>query len=141
MNILYRALRPKEIAAGGILIPKCNDSFVAPLRVPFPSGDCVGMNTKHAVRDQQLDGKLPTRGVSTTTSKEIAFEKYGKKHGIIAVIDRGKLKSYGIREYVVKAILQPEFITYPEDEEIILVQEQDGSFPKEIIMELIDIYA
>ena len=141
MDILYRALRLEEINAGGILIPKETKSFLALLRCGFLTGDCLGMTENHAVKDHQSNGKIPTRGVSTTTLKKIAFEKYSKKHGVVALIDRNKLKQFKIKEYVVKKILHPSQIFNPEDDEVILVYEKDGAFPKKIITEVIDINA
>lgn len=139
MNILYRALNKEEIKAGGILIPKETTTFLAPLRCGFQVGDNIGMTEEHAVIDHQNNGKIPTRGVSTTTSRKIAYEKYSKKLGMVALIDRSKLKEYGIKEYVVKDTLHSSKILHPEDEEVILVSEIDGEFPKEIITKVIQI--
>ncbi len=141
MKILYRALRPEEIDAGGILIPKKRAPFLGPLRCGFQTGDCIGMNERHAVIDHQTKGMIPTRGVSTTTSKQIAFEKYSKKHGVVTLIDRTKLKYFGIKEFIVKEILHSSQILNPNDDEIILVYEKDGALPKEIIIKVIDINA
>ncbi|MCB2141163.1 hypothetical protein KQH27_00480 [bacterium] len=141
MKILYRALRKEEIDAGGVLIPKEATSFLAPFRCDFQCGDNIGMTEKHAVIDHQTNGLIPTRGVSTTTSKKIAFEKYSKRFGVVALINRSILRNFGIKEYVVNKILHQSQILHPEDDEVILVYEKDGEFPREIISEIIDINA
>ncbi len=99
------------------------------------------MTEKHAVIEQLTSDKTPTRGVSTTTTKQIAFEKYAINHGMVVLIDRTKLKHFRIKEYIVKEILHPSQILNPEDDEVILVYEKDGAFPKGIIIEVIDINA
>lgn len=58
---------------------------------------------------------------------------------MVTLVDRNKLKHFRIKEYIVKEILQPSQILNPEDDEVILVYEKDGAFPKEIIIEVIDI--
>jgi hypothetical protein len=141
MGILYRALRREEIDAGGILIPKETTTFLASFKCGYQIGDFIGMTEKHAVIDQLTSDKTPTRGVSTTTAKQIAFEKYAKNHRMVALIDRNKLKHFKIKEFIVKEILHPSQILHPEDDEVILVYDKDGAFPKEIIIKVIDINA
>lgn len=139
MDILYRALNSEEIKAGGILLPKSQDPFVAPLGFPVPFPAMFGETENHAVRDHQRDGIFPTRGVSTTTLKDIAFNKYGKKLGTIAIINRAALKNLGIKEFVVSEILSKGEILHPGDDEVILTYDEDGALPKEIIIEIVKI--
>jgi len=53
---------------------------------------------------------------------------------VIVKIDRQLLNKFNIIEYDIKKYLRQEEINIPEDDEIILVNEEDGSFPKEIIV-------
>lgn len=56
---------------------------------------------------------------------------------MIVKIDRQSLTKFGIIEYDVDEYLKPGEIAVPDDDEIILVKEDGGSFPKEIIVEVI----
>jgi hypothetical protein len=141
MDILYRALNLDEIQAGGVLLPKSQDPFIAPLGFPVPFPAMFGETENHAVRDHQRDGRFPTRGVSTTTSKDIAFDKYGKKSGVIALINRAALRKLGVKEFVVSETLSIGEILHPEDDEVILTYDKDGALPKEIIIEIVKIEA
>ncbi len=60
---------------------------------------------------------------------------------VIVKIDRQLFGKYDIKEYAVMEYLEkfPEDIAAPEDDEIILVKEDDGPFPKKIIKEVIKI--
>ena len=145
MKYLYRALRKEEIDAGNRLIPKSQE--------PFRSDPCFGIDMTfpiefgsetNAVRQHQWKRNgFPTSGVSTTPHFEIAKKDYAKRNRVIVKINRQLFGKYGIKEYVVKEYLGkfPEDIAAPEDDEIILVKEDGGSFPKEIIEEVIDIHS
>lgn len=137
---LYRALNEYEIKNGLLLYPKSTKEFIAPLRLPFLlSNNTLGKTKVNAIREHQYDSKFPTRGVSTSLNKRIAIEKYGKDLGVIAIIDRNKLKEYNIEEIVVSEELDGFYILHPEDEEVILIYENDGPLPKEIIKDFIRI--
>jgi hypothetical protein len=137
-NYLYRALRPEEIEAGYILIPKSQELFKSDprldidTRLPF----VLGPTEEYAVRQHQWNQKgFSTRGISTTPHIERA-KFYAQLNKAIVKINRESLIEHGIKEYVVAEFL--DFgIAVPEDDEVILVMDNDGPFPKEIIFEVI----
>ncbi|HKZ39402.1 MAG TPA: hypothetical protein VJ044_00480 [Candidatus Hodarchaeales archaeon] len=137
---LYRALRPEEINAGYVLIPKSQEPFQAEARLgidtrlPFQ----IGLTAGHAVNQHQWkQNGFPTRGISTTPHIERA-KFYAQTNKVVVKIERGQFEKYKIREYAVKEwVVSPLDIAVPEDDEIILVQDTDGIFPKEIICEVI----
>lgn len=134
----YKALRKEEIDAGNILIPKSQG--------PFRSDPYFGIDmyfpiefgsVTNAIRQHQWKQRgFPTSGVSTTPHFERA-KFYAKRNGVIVKIDRQSLTKFGIIEYDVDEYLKPGEIAVPDDDEIILVKEDGGSFPKEIIVEVI----
>ena len=137
---LYRALREEEIDAGNILIPKSKGPFRSDRKFgidmifPFEFD-----NVKNAVRQHQWKRRgLSTSGISTTPHLERA--KDYNTYNLIVKIDRHRLTEFGIKEYDADKYLRPEEITCPEDDEIILVKEDGGSFPKEIIVNIIKNY-
>ena len=134
---LYRALRREEINSGYILMPKSQEPFPAEARLgidtrlPFQLGPTEG----HAVNQHQWKQHgFPTRGISTTPHIERA-QFYAQANKVVVAIDRKVLSLYGIKEYIVKEWAIE--IAVPEDDEVILVMEKDGPFPKEIISEVI----
>jgi hypothetical protein len=135
---LYRALRDAEIDAGNILIPKSQAPFRAypklPLVLPFPLGE----REEHAVRDHQWDGQFPTRGASCTTEWNVAL-RYAATTKVIVSLDEAECNRFGIRRFRVRDHVPLELIVHPEDEEVILVSERDGAFPKEIVTAVFDI--
>jgi len=133
-RFLFRALNSDEIRAGCVLIPKSKDSFLAEPRFPAMFPIVFGSSERNAVRDHQWDSRFNTRGVSTSTSLDVA-KRYAHNN-IIVKVCRDNLREFGIKEYVVKEILPESEISHPEDEEVILVQEENGSFPKDIIVEV-----
>ena len=142
---LYRALRDEEIKAGCILLPKSQEAFRALPRLPLVLPFTLGEREEHAVRDHQdaewkkKDPTRDTRGASCTTEWSVA-ERYAAEHKIIVRIDESKCRSLGVRRIVVRDIVPSKLIIHPEDEEVVLVSDkEDGAFPKEIIIEVIDI--
>lgn len=137
---LYRALRAIEIEAGNILIPKSQDPFKGEIKIEvdtrFPW--TFGATEAHAVNQHQWkQNGFPTRGISTTPHLERA-RFYAQANKVIVKIERSQFSKYRIREYVVKEWVALVLdIAIPEDDEIILVQEVDGAFPKEIICDVI----
>jgi len=142
-NLLYRALRNEEVEAGIVLIPKGQGPFAVDprldidTRLPF----VLGPTDEHAVRQHQWqqDG-FPTKGISTTPHFERACI-YAESNRIIVVIDRRLFDEYGIREYHVNTVLGtfPEDIAVPEDDEVIIVYDNDGTLPREIIVDIINL--
>jgi hypothetical protein len=137
-NYLYRALRPEEIEAGYILIPKSQEQFESEPRLEIDTrlDFELGPTEEYAVRQHQWEqAGFPTRGISTTPHLERA-KFYAHLNKVIVKIDRDSLVKHGIKEYVVTEIL--DFgIAVPEDDEVILVMNNDGPFSKEIIVEVI----
>jgi len=136
---LFRALRIEEINAGFIMIPKSQELFSAEIKIGvdthFPW--MFGATEEHAVRQHQWkQNGFPTRGVSTTPHIERA-RFYAQKNKVIVVINRKLLSKYEIKEYMVKEWLSALDVAVPEDDEVILIMKEDGSFPKEIIAEII----
>jgi hypothetical protein len=138
---LYRALRQEEIEAGNILIPKSQEPFEAnprlgiDTRLPF----IIGPTKEHAIRQHQWNQKgYPTRGISTTPHIERA-KFYAKSNRVIAKLDCKLFEKYKISEFVVKDWIGifPSDIAVPEDDEVILVMEDNDSFPKEITCDLL----
>lgn len=136
MKYLYRALRKEEINAGNILIPKSREPFrsdhifgTMDMNFPIEFGSVT-----NAIRQHQWKQKgFQTSGVSTTPHFERA-KFYAKRNGVIVKIDCQLLSKYCIIEYDVDGYLKSGEIAVPEDDEIILVKEDGGSFPKEIIV-------
>ena len=139
MNLLYRALRKEEIEKGNILLPKSMEPFKAPLRFPVTFPLTFGDTVSHAIRDHQWDSKFPTRGISTSPLREVAFEKYGKSFGVIANINRDVLVEYGVTEYIVNENIPINEVFAPEDEEIILVYKNEGPLPREINYKVVEL--
>lgn len=140
--VLYRALRKLEIVSDYILIPKVLHEFKAHphfgIDTAFP---ILFYSDVNAVRQHQWkQNGFPTRGISTTPYYERALF-YAQTNKIIVEINVSILSKYSITTYNVNEILKdrPGDIAVPEDNEIILVYEKDGAFPKEIINRIIKI--
>jgi hypothetical protein len=132
---VYRGLRPEEIDAGCILIPKSQRSFVAHPRLPLSLPFILGERPEHAVREHQWESKFETSGISTTPHfKRAAHYANGE---IIVKIDTSLLEAHEICIYPVADYVDRQFICVPEDEEIILVFKDGCVFPREIIIETI----
>ena len=143
MRYLYRAVRKEENDAGNIL-PKSQEPFRSDpifgtddMNFPIEFG-----SVKNAIRHHQWQKgrpypwqkeQIPTSGVLTTPHFERA-KFYAKENGVIVKIDRKLLNKFNIIEYNINMYLRQEEINIPEDDEIIMVKEEEGSFPKEIIV-------
>lgn len=137
---LYRALRDVEISAGNILIPKSQAPFLAHPRLPIVLPFTLGEREEHAVREQQWNGQYPTRGVSCTTEWKIALQ-YATTSRVIVRIDEEACDRLGIHRCRVRDRVPLQLIAHPEDEEVILVSDEDGPLPKEIVAEVFDLPA
>lgn len=141
---LYRALRRLEIESDFTLIPK---EFTDK---EFTTDPMFGFDTTFPFSFDSVDNKvrqhqwkqngLPTRGISTTPFLERA-KFYGQRNKIIAKIDRRLFELYNIQTYDVNKILRfrPEDIAVKEDNEVILTYGKAGAFPKDIIVDLIEL--
>ena len=136
---LYRALRPAEITAGNVLIPKAQKPFLEPARLPQISPFMLGDLPEHAVRahqwDKPPDKQFETSGISTTPHRHRA-RHYAAKHKIIVKIDTATFDTLGIVAYHVVDCCHPSHISVPEDDEIILVYPNEHEFPKAIIIDV-----
>lgn len=107
----------------------------------FDQGLTLDKSEENAVVTHQANSTCyPTSGVSTTPHLDRAkmYATCNCTHdGIIYKLDRSKLSQYGIKEYVVKEYTDSPYI--PEDDEVILVHEDHGNLPKEIILETIEV--
>lgn len=139
---LYRALRTLEIEEGFNLIPKATDAFKSDPMLgidtvfPFSFGSVENIVRQH----QWKQYGWPTRGISSTPYYDRALF-YAAKNKVIVRIDTSKFIDFGITTYDVNSILghRANDIAVPEDNEIILVYQNDGLFPKEIIVEVINL--
>jgi len=129
---LYRGLRRDEIDAGMMIIPKGRDDFRSGFKFPicFP----ISLDSaENALRNHMDDSNNPrSRGVSFTTNFNTAANSFGVE-GVIVEVDENRLKEYGITKYT-KDDLHSNYVKYPAEEEVVLVMEESGPFPKEIIV-------
>ncbi len=141
-KFLYRALRILEIENNNSLIPKGTEEFLADPRFeidttfPFRFG-----SVDNAVRQHQWkQSGLPTRGISSTPHLDRA-SFYADKNKVIVKIDTSRFIEFGITTYDVNELLgfRASDIAAPEDNEIILIYDKDGTFPSDIIVEIIKI--
>jgi hypothetical protein len=135
--LLYRALRPDEVEAGCVLIPKAQGPFAARSRRGIHIHP--GAPEENALRQRLWRQRgCPSRGVSVTPHPDRA-RRYAEPEGVIVELDRRVFERNWIREYPVNEVLarNPDAIAAPEDEEVILVCELEGAFPKEIVRRVI----
>lgn len=142
---LYRALRPAEISAGYVLIPKAQKPFLAHPRLPQILAWNLGEKPEHAVREHQWDkpgNQYETSGVSTTPHFHRAryYAEYCDPTRMIvatkfiATIDATIFGALGICAHRVADYVPSSLISVPEDDEIILVCPAAPHFPKELIV-------
>ena len=144
---LYRGVNPEfHSVNGGKLVPKATG-------VPFKQGTywgdsywgdgrTWGESVVNAVIQHQRDsGRYPTSGVSTTPSIENAtrYATHDGKYltGYIYKIDYNLLEKYGVSAYVVADHATLPGI--PSDGEVILVAQDFGPLPSEIVIEVLDV--
>ena len=137
---LYRALRKLEIDSGYVLIPKSQGPFVRASKFGIDTTFPISLvpTEENAVRQHQWkQNGLPTSGISTTPHLERA--RFYAANGVIVRIDRHLLAQHGIKEYRIRDYLlkDPQNVAVPEDDEVILVKEDGGDFPREIIVHII----
>jgi hypothetical protein len=145
---LFRGVNPQLHAdTKGILVPKTFEPF----RYAFHYGESVyygggavyGESTANAVlRHQQNQAGFPTSGVSTTPIVERAaiYATLSSKYssGFVYKIDTAQLPLFDVTAYVVADYaVQP---SVPEDNEVILVAQDFGALPREIVVEIIEVH-
>lgn len=115
---------------------KVGDGFVV------GSGIVVGDSSANTIIGHQRDSEtFPSSGISTTPfferAKLYATHKGRKKKGIVYKIDAVLLSEKSVKQYRVKDYT--EFPEIPEDDEIILVKNDNGVLPQEIVSEVITV--
>jgi hypothetical protein len=139
---LYRALRPAEITAGIVLIPKARNLYLAERILPEVLPFDFVENPKSARQGHQRDShQYPTSYVSTTPLLERAeyYATYSDPSReivpskIIVTIDTTTFDALGIVAHHVATEFTPDQISKPEDDEFILEYRGGHEFPKEII--------
>jgi hypothetical protein len=134
---LYRALRPEEVEAGCVLIPKGQGPFARRSRREKDAAQETVQERAVLQREWRRRG-CPSRGVSTTPHLDRA-RRYADAGGVVVELDRTLFERNWIREYPVKELLGgfPEGIAAPDDDEVILVCELEGPFPEEIVKRIL----
>ncbi len=145
---LYRGVNPDLYrATGGQLVPKASG-------VPFKQyvyfgggsyfgdGTVFGQSERNAIIQHQRDSaKNPGAGVSTTpffeNAKVYATHKGKYTSGYVFKIDSELLDAYYVSRYVVAEHATSPAI--PEDEEVILVAQDFGPLPSQIVVEVMDV--
>jgi hypothetical protein len=134
------ALIPKALHNEFVFTPRADGTFTADGSVT------AGPSIQNAVLRHQLTQKeypngYPTSGISTTPKFERAIlyatNRFTLPEGIVYKINRKKLEEHKIEEFVVS-----EWVTHPsipEDEEVILVSNDYGPLPSDIIKEIIKV--
>jgi hypothetical protein len=144
---LYRGVNPQlHKEAGGKLIPKESGKpfkrFVYYGEAYYGDGQTYGESETNAVIMHQIDSsKYPSSGISTTPILENAklYATHNGKHasGYVYKIDTQLLEAAHVKAYPVDDhAVQP---TIPGDKEIILVAEDFGALPNEIVVEVIEV--
>lgn len=130
-------LLPKFLGKPFSGFARCGDDYAN-----CGSGVICGLSFGNEVlRHEYKQNGGSTSGISTTPhierAKDYAFGKDQKQSGKVFKIDRAKFKKYGVLEYQVSKVAR--FPSVPEDDEVILVSEDFGVLPKEIIVSIIDV--
>jgi hypothetical protein len=143
---LYRGVNAKiHEDTGGKLEPKAiGEPFKRLVKYGhFKYGEVTyGKSLKNAVVSHQKNSSAyPTSGISTTPffdkAKVYATNKGKYATGVIYKIDtellqKAKVRAYKVIDFTVKPAL-------PDDKEIILVAEDFGTLPAEIVVEVIEV--
>ncbi|WP_292663680.1 hypothetical protein [Nitratifractor sp.] len=147
-NYLYRGVNPELHKKRKGLSPKKIGDFKYSFnydrdRTIYFDRDAKFDSSEHnAVLRHQLNQEgFPTSGISTTPhfdrAKFYALANGRYEFGYVYKIDRNLLKKYKIKEYVVSEYINHPSV--PEDDEVILVAENGGKLPKEIIVDIIPV--
>jgi len=133
----------------GKLVPKSTEAFTrafkySELGFKYGSGAKYGSSPENAaIKHQYNQSGFPTSGVSTTPFFERAkyYSTSGDKNvpGYVYKIDRMLLEENAVTEYSINRIVTNPSI--PEDAEFILVANDYGTLPDEIIVEVISLKA
>jgi hypothetical protein len=146
-NFLYRGVS-KEMHDNNLgLLPKGN-SFSSYVEMGS-SIACMGNGISHGCSEensvighQEDSSEYKTSGISTSPHYNRAVfyaTKGGTQDGIIYKIEISKLLEYQVKTYNVLDVVNGPKV--PVDDEIILIQKEEGALPIEIVKEIIKIYA
>ena len=145
-RFLYRGEHEEMYrCSGGVLRPRLIKQpfdyvFRADGSVKADGSATAGPSERNAVYGHQLSSsKFPTSGISTTPVFQRA-RYYATGHGrfplgYVFKLDREALGNIGVREYVVSEWVDNPHI--PEDEEVILVAQDMGKLPMNVVVEII----
>jgi len=105
--------------------------------IKYDDSATYGQSEPNFVLRHQLNQEgYSTAGISTTPHREraIFYALGGGKHskGIILTIDRNLLTQHGVTEYIVSKTVKDPAV--PEDNEVILVAQNGGPLPLEIVI-------
>lgn len=144
---LYRGVSEEMHNTDAGLVPK-GTSFYRTIIVGegfiVGSGVTVGSSMNNAIVGHQIDSaKFPSSCISTTPfidrAKIYALSNSKNAKGILYKIDRVLLSKNKVREYRVSEYAESPSI--PEDDEVILVAENNGILPHEVIVDTIPVKA
>lgn len=103
----------------------------------YNDGSVYGESERNAVvQHQKNSSKYPSSGISTTPNYENAVSyargEKGNSEGYVYTIDASLLEQYGVKTYPVdEHVAKP---IKPEDNEIIIVANDFGCIPKQVIV-------
>jgi hypothetical protein len=145
---LYRGVNADLYrSTGGRLTPKSpGQKFERPIywggEIYFSDGSVYGSSERNAVIMHQCDStKNPTSGVSTTPNYEhaVRYATHNGKSGYVYKIDSALLDAHGVKALPVDHhAVRPAI---PDDHEVILVADDFGTLPDQIIVEIVEIAA
>jgi hypothetical protein len=145
LRYLYRGVSEEMHNAKSSLAPK-GTSFFRTIKYgqgfKYDSGVTYGASVNNAIVGHQLDSaKFPTSGISTTPfidrARIYALSNGKNAKGIIYKIDRALLSKNKVKEYKVSEYAKSPSI--PEDDEVILVVENNGALPHEVIVDIVSV--
>lgn len=150
MNFLYRGVTAKfHDENKGRLMPKRMGRFEYTFHwdesgLKWDSGATWDSSEANAVIRHQLNQEsFPTAGISTTPHLErarlYARGRDGRSPGYVYKVDRAKLASYGVGEFVVSHYAREPSI--PEDDEVILVTPDSEALPEALVVAVIPVAA
>jgi hypothetical protein len=135
-------LKPKGSQFTHVFYP---DEHLYPSESILP-GECE----QNAIVKHQLGGQVAEQGFRSagiSTTPVFIRAKYYATHledstttdGFVYVIDRGEFEEFGIEEKVVSELVEKPRVA--EDEEVILVAQDRGNLPLQIIVEILEVAA
>ena len=142
VDLLYRGVNFEMYERlGAKLCPKIFEPFkLSPKwdEVPWDDSTWNESPENAVIAHQRNQAGYPTSGVSCTPHMGVAtnYATHGGHFsvGYIYVLDPSKFEKFGVKSYKVSEIVSKPSV--PEDDEIIIVHENFGILPEEIILEV-----